>query len=198
MFKLTRVFVVVLVLSSMMTTAGCDILFGPSSGSTPAQLEREIFKLVNDYRRSQGLGDLVWNDTIAEAAREHSRDMAAGTVPFGHEGSNERWSLIGQVLPWQSIAEVVARSGSARTPSMPGSRALTTKRIWWGITCFPASVWPSPTRAGRFTPPRSSSSRCRNRGTVYVIPYFRPRARGQFGGQSSRITNDHMVIGAPY
>ena len=98
----------------MMATAGCDTLFGPTSGSTPAQLEQEIFKLVNDYRRSQGLSDLVWNDAIADAAREHSQDMAAGTVPFGHDGYNERWSRLGQILPWRSIAEVVARSGSAK------------------------------------------------------------------------------------
>ena len=114
MFKLSRVFIAVLVLSSMMATAGCDTLFGPTSGGTPAQIEQEIFKLVNDYRRSQGLGDLVWNDAIADAAREHSQDMAAGTVPFGHDGYNERWSRLGQILPWQSIAEVVASSGSAK------------------------------------------------------------------------------------
>ncbi len=114
MFKRSPVFIVVFVLSLLMTTAGCDTLFGPTSGSTPAQLEQEIFKLVNDYRRSQGLGDLVWNDAVADAAREHSQDMAAGNVPFGHDGYNERWSRLGEILPWQSIAEVVASSGSAK------------------------------------------------------------------------------------
>jgi uncharacterized protein YkwD len=114
MFKRTPALFVVLVLSLILTTAACETLFGPSAGSTPAQLEQEIFKLVNDYRRSQGLGDLAWNGAIADAAREHSQNMAAGSVPFGHDGYNERWSRLGQVLPWQSIAEVVACSGSAK------------------------------------------------------------------------------------
>jgi uncharacterized protein YkwD len=114
MFKTAPKAAVLLVLSLALAFVGCDQIFGPSAGSTPAQLEQEIFKRVNDYRRSQGLGDLAWNDAIAAAAREHSRDMAAGTVPFGHDGYNERWSRLGQVLPWQSIAEVVAASGSAK------------------------------------------------------------------------------------
>jgi uncharacterized protein YkwD len=114
MFKRSPILVAVLVLLLILTTASCETLFGPTAGSSPAELEKEIFKLVNDYRRSQGLADVTWNDAIADAAREHSRDMAAGTVPFGHDGYNERWSRLGQVLPWGAIAEVVATSGSAK------------------------------------------------------------------------------------
>lgn len=113
MFKHAWALLVVVVLSLILALAGCATLFGPTGGGTPAEIEKEIFKLVNDYRRGQGLSDMVWNDAIADAAREHSRDMAAGTVPFGHDGYSDRWARLGQVLPWQSIAEVVATSGSA-------------------------------------------------------------------------------------
>ena len=113
MFKRTTALLLVIVLPVLLATAGCDTLFGPSGGGTVAEIEKEIFKLVNDYRRSQGLADVVWNDAIADAAREHSADMAAGTVPFGHDGYSERWSRLGQIVPWWAIAEVVATSGSA-------------------------------------------------------------------------------------
>jgi uncharacterized protein YkwD len=113
MFKHAWALFLVVVLSLILALAGCETLFNPSGGGSPAEIEKEIFKLVNDYRRSQGLSDVTWNDTIADAAREHSREMAAGTIPFGHDGWSDRWARLGQFLPWQSIAEVVARSGSA-------------------------------------------------------------------------------------
>jgi len=110
----TRIAVAFLyILAVVFLSGACDNIFGPSASATPAEIEREIFRLVNDHRRSIGKSDLVWNETIAGVARSHSRDMADGTVPFGHDGYNDRWALIGQTIPWQSAAEVVALSGSA-------------------------------------------------------------------------------------
>jgi uncharacterized protein YkwD len=92
--------------------AGCN-LFTPSTNGTPGEIEQQIFKLVNDHRRSIGAAELVWNETIAEQARLHSRDMADGTVPFGHDGASDRWARIGETIPWRAAAEVIAISGSA-------------------------------------------------------------------------------------
>jgi uncharacterized protein YkwD len=97
-----------LLLAFLAAGMACANLFNPSSGDTPAQIEQKIFKLVNDHRLSIGAVELIWNDTIAEQARLHSQDMASGAVPFGHDGSDSRFAIIGQTIPWHKIAEIVA------------------------------------------------------------------------------------------
>jgi uncharacterized protein YkwD len=97
-----------ILLTALLMSAACAGLFSPSEGKTPVELEREIFKIVNDYRRSIGANELVWRDEIAEQARIHSQDMANGTVPFGHDGYEARFAIIGQSIPWKAGAEIVA------------------------------------------------------------------------------------------
>ena len=53
-------------------------------------VERQTFALVNDYRQSNFLAPLVWDDAIAKVARAHSKDMASGAVDFGHDGFRDR------------------------------------------------------------------------------------------------------------
>jgi uncharacterized protein YkwD len=103
-----------ILLAALLMSAACAGLFSPSSGKTPVELEQEIFKIVNYHRRGIGAIELVWNDTIAEQARIHSQDMADGTVPFGHDGYETRFAIIGQSIPWKAGAEIVAL---APTPS---------------------------------------------------------------------------------
>ena len=38
--------------------------------------EREVFVLINAKRREQNLSPLIWNETVAKIAREHSQNMA--------------------------------------------------------------------------------------------------------------------------
>jgi uncharacterized protein YkwD len=102
-----------LLVAAFVSAAACDSLFAPSSNDTPAQIEQEIFKLINDFRRGIGAAELTWNDTIAEQARFHSQSMAAGTVPFGHDGFDDRAALIGETIPWRAAAEIIALAGSA-------------------------------------------------------------------------------------
>lgn len=52
-------------------------------------LESEVFDLINDYRESKGLSRLTANADIAAIAREHSTNMANGTVAFGHDGFSD-------------------------------------------------------------------------------------------------------------
>jgi uncharacterized protein YkwD len=61
-------------------------------------LERQAFDLINAYRKTCKLPLLQWNSTIAQVARDHSRDMAAGTTGFGHAGFHERVASLGAVL----------------------------------------------------------------------------------------------------
>ncbi|MDI9633595.1 MAG: CAP domain-containing protein [Methanolinea sp.] len=69
----------------------------PPRVDTPAdtaKIEQEIYRLANAERAKAGLPALAWDGRLAEVAREHSRDMAAGgyfshTNPRG-EGPDER------------------------------------------------------------------------------------------------------------
>jgi uncharacterized protein YkwD len=62
-------------------------------------LELQTFELINAYRKAGNLPLFKWDDTIAQAAREHSRDMALGTVDFGHAGFRDRVAKLGAALP---------------------------------------------------------------------------------------------------
>ena len=55
-----------------------------------AQVEKDTFLLVNQYRKENDLPALTWNDAIAKEARGHSKDMATGDVDFGHDGFSDR------------------------------------------------------------------------------------------------------------
>ncbi len=102
-----------LLLAAIAFGAACNTVAGPASGDTAAQIEQEIFSLVNIHRRSIGAVELTWNDTIAAQARLHSQAMADGTVPFGHDGFDSRIAAIGQTIPWDTAAEVVALAETA-------------------------------------------------------------------------------------
>jgi uncharacterized protein YkwD len=90
-----------------------------STAPTPSEssLEQQEHAKVNEYRVSKGLASLAWNDTVAEQARQHSRNMAAGTVAFGHDGFSTRTSAIAQSVPWTTAAENVAMISSVSDPA---------------------------------------------------------------------------------
>ena len=46
--------------------------------------------LTNSFRQENGLGPLTWNDLVYDQAYQHSKDMALGVVPFGHDGFDQR------------------------------------------------------------------------------------------------------------
>jgi len=55
-----------------------------------AEVEKQTFLLVNQYRKKSDLSPLAWDDAITKTARAHSKDMATGEVDFGHEGFSDR------------------------------------------------------------------------------------------------------------
>ncbi|MBP6945006.1 CAP domain-containing protein [Patescibacteria group bacterium] len=71
-------------------------------------LERRAFDAINDHRRSIGIPALAWNDTVADVARTHSRNMAEQRVPFSHDGFDERFEQINASLRLSTMAENVA------------------------------------------------------------------------------------------
>ena len=63
-----------------------------------SEVEKETFLLVNQYRKTNRLPPLAWNDAIAKVARAHSKDMATGEVDFGHDGFRDRISQLRTVM----------------------------------------------------------------------------------------------------
>jgi len=81
------------------------------STPTAGELEQEVFTLVNAERNKNGLNTLEWNESLADLARLHSRDMASRKF-FGHRGSDgsmvdDRADRIGLGI-WRSIGENIA------------------------------------------------------------------------------------------
>jgi len=61
---------------------------------SPDTLGASIFNYVNKDRKAKGLPPLHLNADESAIATRHSRDMASGAVPFGHEGAAAREKAI--------------------------------------------------------------------------------------------------------
>ncbi|MBD2532128.1 CAP domain-containing protein [Nostoc flagelliforme FACHB-838] len=78
-------------------------------------IEQSVFTQINNYRVSQGLAKLTRNSDIDTQARIHSKNMANGTVAFGHTGFTERVKAIG--IPYNAAAENVAYNQGYTDPA---------------------------------------------------------------------------------
>ncbi|OQX97288.1 MAG: hypothetical protein B6I20_12955 [Bacteroidetes bacterium 4572_117] len=72
----------------------CSCNKNSDSGISQSAYDKEIFNLINAHRQSIGLASLEYNDEIWKGAYGHSKNMADGTVDFGHVGFSERVSGI--------------------------------------------------------------------------------------------------------
>lgn len=88
-------------------------LDGQSPQPSAAALARSAHDAVNAHRARRGQAALIWDDQVAAAAREHSQAMARGSVPFGHDGFDDRAASIGAQLPVGAMAENVAYDGGS-------------------------------------------------------------------------------------
>lgn len=82
----------------------------PAAESLPDNFEWEqsVHRQVNQYRQRRGLPPLQMDSFMSEQARQHSENMAAGRVPFSHDGVDQRYRMISQRIPYSSVAENVA------------------------------------------------------------------------------------------
>ena len=108
----TRIWIVVLLLTTPLAASVASRSSGQGTASAPrsmslASLERLTLDKVNAYRASKGLLGLRWNESIAEQARRHSRDMASGASAFGHDGFDARMHDLAKSVMWTSVAENV-------------------------------------------------------------------------------------------
>lgn len=97
-------------------THSSTVSFRGISTTNYAYLEWSVYQKINQYRQSQNLPPLAWNSAIAQQARSHSRAMASGQVPLGHDGFNNRTAAIAQSIPYSSVAENVAYTSSPSNP----------------------------------------------------------------------------------
>ncbi len=96
--------------------AGCSgdgDTFSSRSGGSESQdelyeMEQDVLLQINEYRQSQFLSLLRWNETIADYCRTHSLNMAAGAVDFGHDGFDDRVDGIAETISYEYAAENVA------------------------------------------------------------------------------------------
>ena len=84
----------------------------PSVAVSPdiQELEKSVFAQVNQYRQSQKLPALKWDNNIAQQSRIHAQKMASGEATFSHDGFQERVQVIQQQIPLKSAAENLANN----------------------------------------------------------------------------------------
>lgn len=84
------------------------IVYADSPLVALSTLEQQVHDLVNEHRSRVGLLPLVYDEAIAETARQHSRDMANGYVGMSHEGADLRSESLARVIPFREFAENVS------------------------------------------------------------------------------------------
>ncbi len=72
------------------------------------QMEEDVLTGINTYRATLQLSPLTMNSFIRTECKNHSEDMADGTVPFGHDGFFDRSDDIKAELGSGNVAENVA------------------------------------------------------------------------------------------
>lgn len=81
----------------------------------PLVVESQILDLVNQHRKAIGKPELEMLSYISYESRMHSKNMAEGVVPFGHDGFGERIERINKNVGGNGAGENVAYGyGSAR------------------------------------------------------------------------------------
>ncbi len=88
---------------------------GPTSAYSA--IEQRAFELINNYRVGKGLQKMEWSDAIAEECRQHSKNMANGTVAFGHLGIEDRVKRLRSKIEWIKSAENVAYNFGFEDPA---------------------------------------------------------------------------------
>ena len=112
----------------------------PAPAPSATAYDDEILQLINDHRRSIGKPALAKSQVIWEQANGHSRNMAAGAVPFGHDGFDARIAAIRAALgSGGSAAENVAVGYSSAAAVVNG---------WLGSAGHRANIEGNATRTG--------------------------------------------------
>jgi len=66
--------------------------------TTYAADDIELKRLINEYRQANGVGELIMVKIIWDECLQHNMNMQDGTVPFGHDGFEDRLRNIGKEM----------------------------------------------------------------------------------------------------
>ncbi|MFO7694589.1 MAG: carboxypeptidase regulatory-like domain-containing protein [Vicinamibacterales bacterium] len=112
----------------------------PAPAPGPTAYDDEILQLVNNHRLSIGKPALVKSQVIWEQANGHSRNMASGAVPFGHDGFDARAAAIRAALG--------SGGSAAENVAMGFSSAAAVVNAWLGSAGHRANIEGNSTRTG--------------------------------------------------
>jgi uncharacterized protein YkwD len=116
-----RLLLRVLWLAMIAATPGFCFLGKPSTPDTEGlrEIERQVYKEVNQLRQSANIGQLSWNETLAAEARQHAQNMA-GNRFFAHEDP-ERGDLANRLnqlgIKWHRCAENLYEKSRSNDPA---------------------------------------------------------------------------------
>lgn len=83
--------------------------FSLGSYAQTKSMQDEILSYVNEHRTEIGLPPLKTNPIIEKEALQHSKNMASGNIPLGHDGFDDRMGrIMKQITPSHAAAENVA------------------------------------------------------------------------------------------
>ncbi len=112
----------------------------PAPATGPTAYDDEILQLVNNHRLSIGKPALAKSQVIWEQANGHSRNMASGAVPFGHDGFDARVAAIRAALG--------SGGSAAENVAMGYGSAAAVVNAWLGSAGHRANIEGSATRTG--------------------------------------------------
>eukprot|EP00009_Paramoeba_aestuarina_P013286 CAMPEP_0201537972 /NCGR_PEP_ID=MMETSP0161_2-20130828/66281_1 /ASSEMBLY_ACC=CAM_ASM_000251 /TAXON_ID=180227 /ORGANISM="Neoparamoeba aestuarina, Strain SoJaBio B1-5/56/2" /LENGTH=100 /DNA_ID=CAMNT_0047944565 /DNA_START=290 /DNA_END=589 /DNA_ORIENTATION=+ len=82
---------------------------GFGKGTEMEKIGKEALQLTNEFRAMNHLSPLKWSPSLFLIAAKHSTNMGKGTVPFGHDGFQQRMKEC--PFSFRSFAENVAMNG---------------------------------------------------------------------------------------
>lgn len=104
----------------LMLAVSCSEDDGPISPPIDpgiSEIEARVHQLINQYRVEEGLTPLTRSDIITTQARAHSNNIADGSVPFSHDGFEQRVEAIKAEIALAGAAENVAMNSGYSDPA---------------------------------------------------------------------------------
>lgn len=115
-----RAEILLLPLLVLLMIASCSEDDGPVTPPVDtgiSEIEARVHALINQYRVEQGYAPLTLSDVITAQARQHSSNMASGSVPFSHDGFELRLDEIRKQLNIGGAGENVAMNSGYSDPA---------------------------------------------------------------------------------
>jgi len=106
MMKTARLFLCIVLV--ILVSSTIKVFSQNNSNDSLRVMEAQILKLINEHRKSIGLGELQFNDAMNAEALKHSQNMAKGIVPFSHDGFDGRANRLMNKIGGNATAENVA------------------------------------------------------------------------------------------